>query len=201
MSSINTTSTNSQLAQKNTNPHKNRKSLLLVFLAFALPIILAKLALEQEWLDLGVTNQGTLLNNELTLKQLGLSQTDFSEQWLILYALPKQCLAPCLKTLETVHNSYVVLGKDMPRVTPVLLTQTPFSSQQAKRIAESQWQVEAMPVQSKNIIKQSQVFIVDPLGNVILSHFPPLVGVEEQAILGKAIIADMKKLLKYSKVG
>ena len=183
------------------NSYKNRKSLLLLLLAFVLPIILAKMALEQEWLDLGVTNHGTLLNNELTLSQLGLSKRDFSQQWLILYALPKQCLAACIKSLETVHNSYVVLGKDMPRVTPVLLTQNQFSPEQSQRLAKSQWQIQSMPEQSKNVIKQSQVFIVDPLGNVILSHFPPLTDREKQAVFGKAIIADMKKLLKYSKVG
>ena len=146
-------------------------------------------------------NQGTLLNNELTLAKLGLSDSDFPQQWLILYALPKQCLAPCLKSLETVHNSYVVLGKDMPRVTPVALTRNQFSPEQNKQLARSQWHIQSMPEQSKNIIRQSQVFIVDPLGNVILSHTPPLADGKKQADFGKAIIADMKKLLKYSKVG
>ncbi len=201
MSSINSTPDNSQLTINNTNQHKNRKSLLLVLFAFALPIILAKMALEQNWLDLAVTNQGTLLKNELTLTELGLSNSDFSQQWLILYALPKECLDPCLKALETVHNSYVVLGKDMPRVTPVLLTRGQFSPEQNKQLAKSQWQIQAMPEQSRNIIKQSQVFIVDPLGNVILSHLPPASDEKVQAEFSKAIIADMKKLLKYSKVG
>jgi len=201
MSSINATPDTSQPTVDNTNRHKNRKSLILVLLAFVLPIILAKMALEQDWLDLAVTNQGTLLNNELTLAKLGLSDSDFPQQWLILYALPKQCLAPCLKSLETVHNSYVVLGKDMPRVTPVALTRSQFSPEQNKQLAKSQWHIKSMPAQSKNIIRQSQVFIVDPLGNVILSHTPPSADGKQQADFSKAIIADMKKLLKYSKVG
>jgi len=179
---------------------KNRKSLMLVLFAFALPIILAKLALEQNWLDLGVTNQGTLLHNNLTLTQLGLTDNDFSQQWLILYALPKQCHSSCLKALETVHNAYVILGKDMPRVTPVALKQQEFTEQQSQRLANSQWKILPMPIQSKNIITESQVFIVDPLGNVILSHLLPSEDVQ-QANFGKAIVADMKKLLKYSKVG
>lgn len=199
MSSINATPETSP-PTKNANMHKNRKSLLLVLFAFALPIILAKLALEQNWLALGVTNQGTLLNNELTLEKLGLKNELFKEQWLILYSLPKECLSSCLKTLETVHNTYVVLGKDMPRVTPVALKQQEFSPQQNQQLAKSQWQILTMPAQSKNFITQSQVLIIDPLGNVILSHFPPLEK-DQQADFGKAILADMKKLLKYSKVG
>jgi hypothetical protein len=45
-----------------------------------------------------------------------------------------------------------------------------------------------------------QILIADPLGNIILSHQLP-VNTQQQGVLGKAIIADMKKLLKYSKVG
>jgi hypothetical protein len=181
--------------------NKSRKSLLLVLLTFALPIILAKMALEQEWLDLGVTNQGELLNNELTLEQLGLGELDFDKQWLILYSMPTDCQDQCLKTLETVHNSYVALGKDMPRVTPVALKQSDFTQQKRQQLAKSQWQIVSMPTQVKNIVEKPQVFIVDPLGNIILSHQPPLAEHQQQAKFGKSILADMKKLLKYSKVG
>jgi hypothetical protein len=201
MNNINATPNHAHAPVKSPQLHKNRKSLFLLLFAFALPIILAKLALEQQWLDLAVTNQGTLLDNELTLNQLGLTDGDLPKQWLILYALPKQCSQTCLKTLETVHNTYVVLGKDMPRVTPVALARSPFSPQQRQQLAKSQWQILPMPEQSKNIITQSQVLIVDPLGNIVLSHFPPMAETTPQAAFGKAILADMKKLLKYSKVG
>ena len=52
----------------------------------------------------------------------------------------------------------------------------------------------------KSTITQSQVLIVDPLGNVILSHLPPK-NVEQLPQFGKAILADFKKLLKYSRIG
>ena len=201
MSSSHITQERVSPAIENKTLTKNRKSLLLVIFAFALPVILAKLALDQNWLALGVTNNGTLLKNELTLKKLGITNAEFSQQWLILYALPKQCLAPCLKALETVHNTYVVLGKDMPRVTPVLLKQQEFNQQQTQQLTKSQWHILPMTEQSKNLISQSQIFIVDPLGNVILSHLPPIAGTTQQGSFGKAILADMKKLLKYSKVG
>ncbi|MBL4900137.1 MAG: hypothetical protein JKX76_10955, partial [Colwellia sp.] len=112
-----------ELPKNNNNPKKSRRSLLLVLAAFALPIILAKLALEQQWLDMGVTNKGTLLTNELTLEQLGLNTADFEQHWLIMYGLPESCAVRCQKTLEAVHNTYVALGKEMPRVFPVALYQ------------------------------------------------------------------------------
>jgi len=174
--------------------------LFLVLATFALPIILAKVALEAQWLDMGVTNKGTLLTNELTLEQLGLKTTDFEQHWLIIYSLPEQCSIHCQQTLETVHNTYVALGKEMPRVFPVALYQNELSTEQRQKISQSKWQLLAMPEQAKQQIVTSQIFIVDPLGNVFLSHQLPE-NTKQLPQLGKQILADMKKLLKYSKVG
>lgn len=185
---------------KNTQQKKSRRSLLLVLLAFALPVILAKFALEQGWLDYGVTNKGQLITHELTLEKLGLGDIDFNQNWLIVYALPSQCELHCEKTLENVHNTYVALGKEMPRVTPVALIQHDFSPQQAARITQSQWQVLPMPSQTKDIIDHAQILIVDPLGNVFLSHQIPTDNSKLSAF-GKQILADMKKVLKYSRIG
>jgi len=179
---------------------KSRRSLLMVIAAFALPIILAKLALELNWLDYGVTNKGSLVENELTLEQLGLAETDFEKHWLILYVLPKTCNVQCEKTLETVHNTYTALGREVPRVSPVALFQSELSSLQQERIAASKWRIEAMPSLTKNIITEPQILIVDPLGNVVLTHDIPVDSAKLPAF-GKMIVADMKKLLKYSRIG
>ncbi len=183
---------------------KSRRTLIAVLLAFALPIILAKLALEQGWLDYGVTNQGELISEELTLEKLGMSAEQFPQQWLILYALPKVCDQLCEQTLESVHNTYVALGREMPRVTPVALFQQQLSTSQDQRLAQSQWQLLEMPVatqqQALQNNMQNQILVVDPLGNVILKHSPPS---DSNSLndFGKQILADMKKLLKYSRVG
>jgi hypothetical protein len=191
-------------------PNKNKQSLILLFVVFALPIILAKFALDQNWLNTGVTNQGVLLTEQLTVKDLEIDQTKFSEQWLIIYLLPEHCLKNCQKTLETVHNSYVVLGKDMPRITPLLLKNHQLSPEENKRILASQWQVTQISEQAKAKLSDSQILIADPLGNIILSYDSMVTSQQleqnnpqsnQQTLLGKAIIADMKKLLKYSKVG
>ena len=179
---------------------KNRRILLLVIAVFVLPILLAKFALNGDWLATGVTNKGTLLTNELTLDHLGIDKTKFDQQWLIIYNLPNNCDFDCQKTLEAVHNTYVALGKDMPRVTPVALYQNDLSTEQLQRVSKSQWQLMALPNQAKEHINTPQILIVDPLGNVFLSHKIP--GNSEQLPqFGKQILADMKKLLKYSKVG
>ncbi|MGB0937563.1 MAG: hypothetical protein ACPGTQ_08895 [Colwellia sp.] len=187
-------------SNKKNNQYRNRRTLIMVLVAFGLPILLAKLALENQWLEMGVTNKGQLLSNELTLEQLGINNENFAKQWLILYSLPEQCNENCEKALEAVHNTYVALGKEMPRVTPVAMTQSVLSKEQSDQVSKSQWQLVTMPSQAKQYIDHSQVFLVDPLGNVFLSHELPKEHKDLPAF-GKQILADMKKVLKYSKVG
>lgn len=189
-----------ELSNSDNHLKKSRRSLLLVLAAFILPIILAKFALEQQWLNTGVTNKGTLLTNELTLEKLGLDNTDFEQHWLIMYGLPKSCTVKCQKTLEAVHNTYVALGKEMPRVFPIALYQNELPAKERENILKSKWQLHVMPEQAKQYIAKPQIFIVDPLGNVFLTHQLPE-NTEQLPQFGKQILADMKKLLKYSKVG
>jgi len=180
--------------------NKSRRSMLILLAVFIIPIVLAKLALSQQWFNYGVTNQGQLIENELTLAKLGLDVGDFDHQWLMLYTLPENCDQQCEKTLVSVNNTYIALGKEMPRVKPVALTQQALSVKQTDKIQLKKWHIQTMPALAKAAITQSQVFIVDPLGNVILSHVPPS-SAEQLPQFGKAILADFKKLLKYSRIG
>ena len=180
--------------------HSSRGSLLLLITVFVLPLLLAKLALDNQWLKLGVTNQGKLLSQKLTVEELGINQSAFTQQWLIIYKLPDVCPELCLHNIETVHNSYVALGKDMPRVSALLLNNNIFSTQQYKQLAKSQWQIVPVTPQMNKLLQAPQVLIEDPLGNIILRYQLPE-EIVQQVDFSKAIIADMKKLLKYSKVG
>jgi hypothetical protein len=179
---------------------KSRRSMIMVLGAFILPIVLAKLALTQNWLEYGVTNKGTLVENELTLQKLGLEQTSLQKTWLVIYSLPQNCDVHCEQTLLSVNNSYIALGREMPRVKRVALSPNPLSQQQTKRLSENSWVIIPTPSLVNNFLSEPQVLVVDPLGNVILSHKPPT-NDDAQAMFGKEILADMKKLLKYSRVG
>jgi hypothetical protein len=172
----------------------------MVLGAFILPIVLAKLALTQNWFDYGVTNKGTLVENELTLEKLGLVQPVLQKSWLVIYSLPQQCDTHCEQTLLSVNNSYIALGREMPRVKRVALSPYSLSQQQTKKLTDNSWTIISTPSLVRNLLPQPQVLLVDPLGNVVLSHKPPKDD-DAQAMFGKEILADMKKLLKYSRVG
>jgi hypothetical protein len=185
----------SEVSQK-----KSRRSMLMVIGAFVLPIVLAKLALTQNWLDYGVTNKGTLVDNELTLQKLGLEQASLQETWLVIYSLPQHCDSHCEQTLLSVNNSYIALGRERPRVKRVALSPQTLSPEQTEKLTDNSWTIIATPNLLTNLLPQPQVLVVDPLGNVILSHKPPA-NDDAQAMFGKEILADMKKLLKYSRIG
>jgi len=183
-----------------TQQKKSRTNMLLVLVAFALPVVLAKLALTQHWFSYGVTNKGTLVESGLTLAKLGLAQENFDKTWLIMYAMPKHCDEQCEQTLLSVHNTYVALGKEKPRVKHVALIQDALSEKQHSRLEQKQWAIVKTTTEALNLLQKPQVIIVDALGNVVLSHQPPA-DANLQAMFGKEILADLKKLLKYSRIG
>lgn len=181
--------------------NKSRRNLLLVLGVFVLPVVLAKFALEQEWFEYGVTNQGALLNQEITLQDLGLSSDEFEdEQWLLLFRVPEECDDLCQKTLLSVNNTYVLLGREIPRVTPVALANESILQDQKQYLKHAKWKAVLMDPTAEKHIASAGLLVVDPLGNIVMSYQAP----NEEKLLngfGKGILADMKKLLKYSRIG
>lgn len=178
---------------------RGRKSFILVIVAFVLPIIIAKLALEKEWFNYGVTNQGKLVESPLHLKDLALDELQSNEPqapWLMVVSLPSPCESSCRNTFASLQKTYIALGKEMPRVKPVALSP---QSEQLTQYATSRWQL-AQTTAALQAAELGEVFIVDPHGNVVLSHQLPD-NIEALPFVGKAIVADFKKLLKYSRIG
>lgn len=179
---------------------KSRKNLLLVLGVFVVPVILAKIALEQHWFNYGVTNHGHLAKQQLTLDSLGLSHEKFEHQWLVMYRVPKNCDNFCQHLSLAINNTYVLLGKELPRVTPVALSDHEFSTLTLDNFRHHKWITLSLPQQAQSSIKAGEVMIIDPLGNFVMSYDIPT-SEQEFALYSKAILADMKKLLKYSRIG
>ncbi|MCH2057411.1 MAG: hypothetical protein MK214_12555 [Thalassotalea sp.] len=177
-----------------------RRSFIMVCVVFLLPIVIAKLALEKQWLNYGVTNQGQLLDTPVSLADLGLADIQSDKQWLIVYRQPSQCEQWCMQSVNALSNTYIALGKDMTRVTPVILSSKNAQQIDVNELSLTKWIHFSKTLMNHELLNESKVFVVDPLGNVVLSHKPPT-QVSQLPSFGKAIVADMKKLLKYSRVG
>lgn len=125
-------------------------------------------------------NKGELVEQQnieqwqLTYNQLQWQQ---SAQWQILHTLPSDCQSnQCQKWRENLPSVIKLLGKDSDRV--VLF-----------QVGES----DAMLRTPKITQLGEAVWVVDPLGNVVLRYSPELAP--------KHLLKDLKKLLKVSGIG
>lgn len=180
--------------------NKGRRSFVFVCIAFIAPIILAKFALEHQWIDYGVTNKGQLLEQPVNLNELQLTHIQPDSHWLMVFNMPTTCEQACIETFNGLTNTYIALGKEIARTKAVALAQAPLTDNVQEHINSSRWKIYNDVDQSQPLLSQEKVLIVDPLGNVVLSHDLPN-NAEDLPAFGKAILADFKKLLKYSKIG
>lgn len=185
------------LAAKNNN---SKRKLLVVVGVFLLPVIIAKLALTFQWFNYGVTNHGELIDNAMTTEALGIKNQTYPEQWLLIYHLPQSCSAKCQQAMSTINSTFKLLGKEIPRVTPIYIVAKESAAVHRDMLTHPKWHRHIASDSIKATDAQSTIYIADPLGNLVMKH--AFTGNSDEITqVGKAILADMKKLLKYSKIG
>lgn len=179
---------------------KSRTSLLLLFSVFIIPVVLAKLALDNDWFNKASTNSGELLQEELSLTQLDITDPSLQMKWLIIYRLPAECDENCKQTIYGINQTFISLGPEMDRVVPLGLHATEFKSEGLGVLKETFWEFNVASSKSIENLETSQVYVSDTLGNIILKYSVPTTGDEVKAF-GKAMLSDLRKLLKYSRIG
>tara|TARA_R110001592_G_scaffold91754_4_gene268281 strand:- start:19356 stop:19916 length:561 start_codon:yes stop_codon:yes gene_type:complete len=184
----------------NTTLWKSRRNLLLLFSIFIVPVVLAKLALDNNWFNKASTNGGELLKEELSITQLDINDEALQKKWLILYRLPMPCDDNCKQTIYGINQTFISLGREMDRVIPVALYATEFNSDELGVLKEKFWEFTSLPIASKDKLESKWVYVADPLGNIILKYAAPTSD-EDVLVLGKAMLSDLRKLLKYSRIG
>lgn len=174
---------------------KGRRQLILILLVFAVPVIAAKIILELNFYQGGSTNQGKLITPETNYQSFAVTNPQ-QGVWQLFYIVPKHCNQQCQTNLYVIKQSHTALGPYQSRVKPtLLLTQ---SSDPAVNDLE-QW---LFGYASNDLVEfvGQQIVIVDPLGQLVMRY--QLEQEHQQAILqGKAILSDLRKLLKLSRVG
>ena len=85
-----------------------KRSLLIIFAVFVLPVVLAKLALDGNWFERGATNRGELLQPVVSLTSM-LDQQ--APSWRVMYVVPATCNAECENALYAIQQVWIALGK------------------------------------------------------------------------------------------
>ncbi|EDL69412.1 hypothetical protein [Vibrio campbellii] len=172
---------------------KGRIVLVSLICLFALPAIIAKVVLSQGWYETGVTNRGELVEPYITLEQLGQPSPLDEKGWQLAYVLPPDCQKKCQQQIHLMQQSHIALGKYQERVVPVIWT-----SEEANYVDQSIVVMQMNDALSSRV-KAGQMLIVDPLGQLVMSYTPE--ANEDLVRLSKDVLADLRKLLKLSRVG
>lgn len=162
---------------------------------FALPAIIAKTVLSQHWYQSGVTNKGELIEPMATLESLGIDNPYQETQWQLGYVVPEQCDEFCQQQIYLLGQSHIALGKYQQRVQPVLIS-TPSS----EVLANSEYAQIKVNDGFSQVVDQFEYVIVDPLGQLVM-RYPKVSKEGELVAQSKGLLADLRKLLKLSRVG
>ncbi|UPQ89554.1 hypothetical protein [Vibrio sinaloensis] len=180
------------------NPvYRGRLIFIALVLLFALPAVIAKTVLSQHWYQSGVTNKGVLIEPTLTLSALDIDSPLLHKQWQLAYVVPEQCDAFCQQQIYLLGQSHIALGKYQQRVQPVLIT-TP-SSAKSSPSWDAFSKLQVAPSFTEHV-GQFEFVIVDPLGQLVM-RYPKAESEEQLTAQSKGLLADLRKLLKLSRVG
>lgn len=164
------------------------KTFFAVFATMAIvPLALAYMTLKFGWFTPAVTNKGEFMTREVSLEL-----PKESPKWRIVFQ-PQQnsCDALCEEQLYGLNQAFVALGKLQRRVDAVVLSNEVDLSAypRAQRIQ-----------QRFDVLQPNYIYLVDPMGKVVL-RYAAQNDREHTILTSKHILSDLKKLLKYERVG
>jgi hypothetical protein len=210
---------NSRIEQPSMDPkqvNRNRLKLLGVFGIALVPVIAAAVMyFGGVALPTGKTNKGNLLLPPMVLSEQSAISSLLSDDikkeglWVLMLTGTGECIDVCLERLHTLRQVNVAMGRELSRVgrfyvgdmtdndQQVVLSDYPKlkfynASASALEILEQQ-AVEKSGLKPESIESNWNVWLIDPLGNVVLQY-----GLEND---GYDMIGDLKKLLKLSNIG
>jgi hypothetical protein len=186
------------------NPTRGRLTLLAIAALFALPILASMYFYFSDagWRPGERIQHGDLISPPRTLPDGPLTHGDnsprFREVWSLVVLTETQCDATCVDALEKIRQVRLWLGPKINRLQTVVLPTDSAILTEAMR-AEHPKLIIAEPSLSQSSrsaiggYNNGQIFMVDPLGNLMMSYKP---GVD----MGD-IRKDIGHLLRISNIG
>lgn len=190
-----------------TKQKRGRLILILIFLFFALPLIAVLLMHHYNWRP-GGASHGEMITpvRKLTVASESADKVPSTELWndkWSMVLLASNCEHACQSHLHDMRQIHVSLAKDLNRVQRVLITnQTDLSTllndyPDLKVINQSKDAVDELAKQfdmnGEIALTSNRTYLVDPLGNLVMSFKPETKAVD--------IRKDLVKLLRFSWAG
>ena len=188
---------------------RGRRTLLIVAAMFLLPVAVAfTLYYGKLWRPANSSSKGELIEPARPLVVTGLRHADgtpadatvLTEKWTLLYIGDGRCDEACRKALVFGRQSRLALNNEMTRVQRVFLATG--NCCDSEYFAREQTGLIALDASSPDAAallaqfpgeREHTLFIVDPLGNLMMRH--------DASHTTKDLLSDLKKLLKLSHIG
>ena len=196
----------------------SRQALVVLALLFMAPAFVAWVmhnSSEQGWRPEGTTNQGNLVHpaRPLTLpadmRHGDIPLNDFLQgKWTLLYIGDADCDAVCQENLYKLRQIRIAQNENMRRVQTLFLVAADslpaelnaFIGEQHRETAVvtlSAAQAEQIAadflIEDGSMLEAERTYFIDPLGNLMM-YYPPDAD-------ARGMLLDLKKLLKFSKIG
>lgn len=210
---------NSRIEQPVMDPkqvNRNRIKLLGVFGVALIPVVAAAVMyFGGVALPTGKTNKGNLvwppvvLSDQQVISSELIAEIQKDGLWVLMLTGSGACEAVCEERLHTIRQVNVSMGKALDRVgrlylgdvafdgMPNVVAKYPklklFETESSRLAAFESLAVDSSALERASLEANWNIWLVDPLGNVILQY-----GLEND---GYDMIGDLKKLLKLSNIG
>jgi hypothetical protein len=157
------------------------------------------------WRPAGQSNYGELITpavplGEVTLQDAqGAAVTLPFKTWTLVYIGAGACDEACRNALVVMRQTRLSLNKDMTRIERVWLAtgeccdRAYLESEQPGLVALDASRADALLALFPAGAREHSIFVVDPLGNLMMRH--------DARNAPKGLLADLKKLLKLSHIG
>lgn len=193
---------------------RSRAQIWILVAMFFAPLLIAFLLYygADGWRPPGSTNHGDLIDPARPLPQAALQSStgaaiaaDFMHgKWNVVYIGEGRCDARCREALTLMRQTRLALGDDLTRVQRIFLV-TGNCCDHAYLDAEHEGLIAARADDEAGAAlveefwsgapasQPGRIYIVDPLGNLMMSYAPDAER--------KGLLEDLKKLLKLSHIG
>lgn len=179
--------------------HRNRGQLqlLLIVLVVIGPMLLATAMYQWRfWVPETRTFHGQLYGGGQTLDDLGVVMAEH-DGWLLLVTDTGECAAPCRELVYLARQIHIGLGREADRARHALAIGNELDGGYGEQLEREYPQLGRMRLDTERYTGFGQqaprLWIVDPLGNLVLSY--------PSGTAGKAVLNDLRHLLKLSRLG
>ena len=188
---------------------RGRRTLLIVAAVFLVPVAVAfTLYYGKLWRPANSASKGELIDPARPLAVAGLRHADgtpagagiLSGKWTLIYIGDGRCDEACRTALVFGRQSRLALNNEMTRVQRIFLaTANCCDDEYLRREHTGLIALDASAPEASAFMAQFppereySLFIVDPLGNLMMRH--------DASQTTKGLLSDLKKLLKLSHIG